>query len=144
MANPIAFHPKIADPKMEIERRLNAAPREHAEALLVLYDLLEEAHRQGLLDLLHGAVGSKDMIFSKIAEYAGQPESIAAVRNLLALARTLGNAEPEYFAPPPAQPPSLRQILRRIRSEDGRRGLGWLASLVVAVGRANGRPRTKV
>ncbi len=35
MANPIHFSPKV-DPQTELQRRLKAAPEEHAEALLVL------------------------------------------------------------------------------------------------------------
>jgi hypothetical protein len=49
MANSIQFVPKAVDPKLELQRRLAAAPNEHAEALLVAFDLLEEAHRQGVL-----------------------------------------------------------------------------------------------
>ena len=35
MANPIAFKPNPVDPKLELEKRLSAAPMEHGEALLV-------------------------------------------------------------------------------------------------------------
>ena len=70
MANPIHFTPKRVDPHKELQRRLQAAPEQHAEALLVLFDVIEEAHDQGLLDLLHGAVGSKNAIAAKLAYYA--------------------------------------------------------------------------
>jgi uncharacterized protein YjgD (DUF1641 family) len=139
MANPIAFQPKPIDPKLELQRRLDAAPLQHAEALLVAYDLLEEAHNQGLLDLLHGAVGSKDAIMGKIAEYAKQPTSTTAIRNLLALGEILGSIDPELLAPtsPQQKPPSLWQIFRTMRSEDGRRGLGRMTALLTALGRPN-------
>lgn len=136
MANPIAFEPKPVDPKMELQRRLDAAPLEHAEALLAAYDLLEEAHNQGLLDLLHGAMGSKDAIMAKIAQYARQPVSTTAIRNLLALGELLGSIDPELLQParPQQKPPSLWQIIRRMLSEDGRRGLGRLTALLTAMG----------
>ena len=70
MANPIHFVPKQVDPKLELGRRLAAAPTEHAEALLVAFDLLEEAHRQGVLDALHGAIGAKDTIVASLAAYS--------------------------------------------------------------------------
>lgn len=136
MANPIAFEPKPVDPKMELQRRLDAAPLEHAEALLAAYDLLEEAHNQGLLDLLHGAMGSKDAIMAKIAQYARQPVSTTVIRNLLALGELLGSIDPELLQParPQQKPPSLWQIIRRMLSEDGRRGLGRLTALLTAMG----------
>src|SRR6185437_3159258 len=69
MANPIAFQPTPIDPRIELQRRLEAAPLEHAESLLAAFDLLEEAHRHGLLDFLHGAVRSKDAVLGQLAEY---------------------------------------------------------------------------
>ena len=144
MANPIAFQPKPVDPRFELERRLKAAPLEHAESLLVAFDLLEEAHSQGLLDLLHGAVGSKNVILGKLAEYARQPESVNAVRNLLVLAKLLGSVEPEALtpAPPTKKPPSLWRIFQSMRSEDGRRGLARITALLRALGRAQGFQQT--
>lgn len=140
MANPIAFQPKPIDPRFELQRRLDAAPLQHAEALLVAFDLLEEAHKQGVLDLMHGAIGSQNALLGKLAEYAKQPESLSAMRNLLALGRMLSSIDPEALQPPPPEekPRSLWQILRSLRSEEGRRGLGRIVSVVVALGRARG------
>ena len=98
MANPLVFEPKKVDPQRELQRRLEAAPREHAEALLVAFDILEEAHRQGLLDMVHGAVGSRDAILGKLAAYAREPVSIDALRNLLALGQMLGSVNPDVLA----------------------------------------------
>jgi uncharacterized protein YjgD (DUF1641 family) len=98
MANPIHFTPKRVDPRKELERRLEAAPMQHAEALLVLFDVIEEAHDQGLLDLLHGAVGSKNAIAAKLAYYAKQPTSTQAIRNLLILGELLGSFDPTVLA----------------------------------------------
>ena len=56
MAKPIAFKPITVDFKADLVRKLEKAPAEHAEALLLAYDVLEEAHKKGLLDLLHGVV----------------------------------------------------------------------------------------
>ena len=140
MANPIAFQPKPVDPKLELQCRLQAAPLEHAESLLVAFDLLEEAHNQGLLDLLHGAVGCKDAILGKLAEYAKQPESAQAVRNLIILGKLLASIDPEALQPGPQQekPPSLWQIFKGMRSEDARRGLARVTAMLAALGRAKG------
>ena len=53
MANPLHFVPKV-DPKLELQRQLDAAPLENAEALLVAYDILKTAHANGTLDLVNG------------------------------------------------------------------------------------------
>ena len=47
MAKPIAFVPKSTAPQLELQHRLDAAPQQHAEAILAAYNLLEEAHRKG-------------------------------------------------------------------------------------------------
>jgi uncharacterized protein YjgD (DUF1641 family) len=139
MANPITELPRKVVPRQELERRLAAAPMQHAEAILVAFDLLEEAHAQGLLDMLHGAVGSKDAIFGKLAEYARQPLSTQALRNLLILGKLFGSIDPEALiqvAAPAAEdePPSLWKIFKQIRSKDARRGLSIAVMLLSSLG----------
>ncbi len=139
MANPITELPRKVDPRQELERRLAAAPMQHAEAILVAFDLLEEAHAQGLLDMLHGAVGSKNAIFGKAAEYARQPVSTQAVRNLLILGKLLGSINSDELSGiiEPAQekePPSLWQIFKKMRSKEGRRGLNIAVTLLSSLG----------
>ncbi len=149
MANPIAFRPLPVDPHLELERRLRQAPREHAEALLVAYDLLQTAHDTGVLDTLNGLVGAKDTIFGKLAEYAKLPEGIAGIRNLLSglkiftaidpemlgcLANAVASASKEHQAE--TKPPSFFEITRRATGEDSRRALSFLTMTLVSVGRA--------
>lgn len=149
MANPIKFVPKAVDPKLELQRRLIAAPVEHAEALLVAFDLLEEAHRQGVLDALHGAIGAKDTIMAALAVYSADPVSINALRNLLILGRILGSLEPEplsrvskaMFAAAEEhkaekEPPSLWQLFKRVRTAEARRGLSLMTRMLGAIGAA--------
>jgi uncharacterized protein YjgD (DUF1641 family) len=149
MANPIRFSPKAVDPKLELQKRLAAAPNEHAEALLVAYDLLEETHRQGILDALHGAIGAKDTIIGLLAQYSAEPISVNAIRNLLALGKILGTLEPEPLSQlskemavaleshkREQQPPSLWQIFKRATSADARRGLSFMTLMLTAVGRS--------
>jgi uncharacterized protein YjgD (DUF1641 family) len=152
MANPIQFAPRAVDPKLELQRRLTAAPVEHAEALLVAFDLLEEAHKQGVLDALHGAIGAKDTIMGSLAAYSAEPLSVNALRNLLALGKILGTLEPEplsrvskaMFAAAEEhkaekEPPSLWQLFRRMRTPQARRGLSFMSRMLIAVGAATGR-----
>jgi uncharacterized protein YjgD (DUF1641 family) len=149
MGNPIRFTPKPIDPKLELKKQLDAAPVEHAEALLVLYDLVQTAHDKGILDLLDGAVSGKDAILAKVAYYAKQPGGIAAIRNLLAGGKILMSLDPETLehlsnavAAAAAEhkaevtPPSLWEIAKRGMSEDSRRGLSFMTLVLGHVGKA--------
>jgi uncharacterized protein YjgD (DUF1641 family) len=149
MANPISFKPLPVDPHLELARRLNAAPREHAEALLMVYDILQAAHDNGLLDTVHGLVSARDAIIGKLAEYAKTPEGETGIRNLLAAAKVLAALDPEILDQlsrsvvdasqqhqQEQKPPSLWQLFKRTSSEDGRRGLSFLTLLLSGLGRS--------
>jgi uncharacterized protein YjgD (DUF1641 family) len=142
MANPIAFKPAPFDPKDGLMRRLDAAPREHAEALLVAYDLLQEAHDQGILDALHGMVHAKDEIVGKLAEAARVEESVNALRNLISAGKVLGSLEPETLSciaaamatKPKDEPLSMWGLFRKATSVEGRRGLTMMVEILTALG----------
>lgn len=149
MANPLPFKPVRTDPRTELQRRLAEAPTKHAEALLVAWDILESAHDEGILDILHGLIEAKDTIAGKLAEYAKTPEGIAALRNLLAAAKILAALDPETLdhlsksivtasqqQKVEQKPPSLWQIFKRTNSEDGRRGLSFVTLLLSSFGKS--------
>ena len=95
MANQLAFEPRKTDPRIELRRRLEAAPDEHAEALLVAYDVLQEAHDQGILDAVHGALRAKDTIIGEVARYAADPAALNALRHVIAVGKMVGSFNPE-------------------------------------------------
>ena len=149
MANPITFTPQPVDPHVELMRKVEAAPREHAEALLVAWDVLQTAHDQGILDLLHGLLGGRDVIADKLAAALVLPESINAVRHLIAVGRILAALDPDMLhrlakamdqgmqgPQPDGSTPSLFRILRQASSPAGKRGLSFAVQLLVAIGTA--------
>lgn len=149
MSNPLPFVPKKADPKTELQRRLAAAPTQHAEALLVAYDLLSEAHEQGVLDMLHGAIHAKDTIASELARYGSDPVALNALRHVIAVGKMVGSLDPQpisnlateaYTAmqthKAETEPPTLWQLGKRMFHKDTRRGLSFLTSMLAALGRA--------
>ena len=149
MANPLPFKPLPVDPRKEAQRQLAAAPTEHAEALLVAWDLLQTAHDQGVLDLLNGLIGAKDTIAGKLAEYAMLPEGVAGIRNLISFMKILAAFDPETLDciaeavrtaavehQQEIKPPSLFGIARRVTSEDSRRGLSFLTLMLSGLGQA--------
>jgi uncharacterized protein YjgD (DUF1641 family) len=149
MAHPITFKPHPVDYHKELMKRVEAAPQEHAEALLVAWDLLQTSHDQGILELAQGLIGGKDVIAGKLAEAANLPESVTAIRNGIAMARVLGSVDPEMLQRlakgfedaskqhgEEKEPPGLWALFRRSTSADARRGLSYLTSLLVVLGRA--------
>jgi uncharacterized protein YjgD (DUF1641 family) len=149
MAKPIAFKPITVDFTADLVKKLERAPREHAEALLLAYDVLEAAHKEGLLDLLHGAIGSRDTIITTVSKYAAQPEGVAAIRNLLTAAKILTELDPEVLDQiskvmgqatkehqQEQKAPSLWELAKRAMSEDSRRGLSFMTLALSGLGRS--------
>ncbi len=149
MANPIAFKVHAGDPHQELERRLAAAPREHAEALLVAWDLLQTAHDKGVLDLAHGLMGGRDIIATELAAAGNKPETVAAIRNLISMGKLLASLDPATLdrlgnaldraakqKKAEEKPPSLWQLFKRVASEDGRRGLSFFTTVLTGLGRS--------
>lgn len=142
MANPIAFKPTPVDPKLGLMKRLEAAPREHAEALLVAYDLLQEAHDQGVLDMLHGLVHAKDAVAEHVAEGLRVQGSIDALRNLISVGKIIGAVAPETLsylseavtARVPDEPLSIWGLWKKVTSREGRRGLSLAVNMLTALG----------
>jgi uncharacterized protein YjgD (DUF1641 family) len=149
MAKPIAFKPVAVDFKADLQRRLEKAPDEHAAALLAAYDVLEAAYDEGLLDILHGMIASRDTIITTLARFASQREGVTGIRNLLTAAKILTELDPEVLdhvskAMASAteehkreqKPPSLFQLAKRANSEDSRRGLSFMTLILSSLGRS--------
>jgi uncharacterized protein YjgD (DUF1641 family) len=149
MAKPIPFKPVTVDFKADLVRRLEKAPEEHAAALLAAYNVLDAAHEQGLLDILHGMIESKDTILSTLARFAAEPGGVTGIRNLLTAAKILTELDPEvldHVSKAMARateehkleqkPPSLFQLAKRANTEDSRRGLSFMTLILSSLGKS--------
>jgi uncharacterized protein YjgD (DUF1641 family) len=149
MAQPIPLEIPPRSPRAELRSRLEQAPEEHAEAVLAAYEVLQELHKHGVLEIMRGALAASDEILEKVVDNVKTPEAIRAIRNLLFLRRILGSIEPEWLqeifqAIPEGiaqataerdQPVSLFGLLRRALSKDSLRGLFAAVDFLQAFGR---------
>ena len=83
MAQPIPLEIPPRNPRAELRSRLEQAPEEHAEAVLSAYEVLQQLHERGMLEIMRGALAASDEILEKVVDNARTPEAIRAIRNLL-------------------------------------------------------------
>jgi len=149
MAQPIPLEIPPRNPRAELRSRLEQAPDEHAEAVLAAYEVLQQLHERGVLEVMRGALAASDEILEELVDNAKTPESIRGIRNLLFWRRILGSIEPEWFqgifqAIPEGlaqataereRPVRLFGLLRRALSKDSLRGLAAGIDFLQAFGR---------
>src|SRR5947209_12458760 len=149
MAQPIPLEVPPRNPRAELRSRLEDAPEQHAEAVLAAYEVLQELHDRGVLEIVRGALAASDDILEKVVDNTKTPEAIRAIRNLLFWRQILGSIEPEWFkgifqAIPEGiaqataqrdQPVSFFRLLRRLTNKDSLRGLAAALDFLQAFGR---------
>jgi uncharacterized protein YjgD (DUF1641 family) len=148
MAQPILLEIPPRNPRAELQSRLEQAPEQHAEAVLAAYEVLQELHNRGVLEIMRGALAASDELLEKVVDNARTPKALRAIRNLLFWRRILGSIEPEWFkgifqAIPEGlaqataereRPVSLFALLRRLGSKDALRGLAAAIDFLQAFG----------
>src|SRR5882762_6481409 len=149
MAQPIPLEVPPRNPRAELRSRLEQAPQEHAEAVLAAYEVLQELHSRGVLDIMRGALAASDEILDKVVDNVKTPEAIRAIRNVLFFRRILGSIEPDWFkgifqAIPEGiaqattdqdKPVSIFGLVRRLLSKDSLRALAAGVDFLQALGR---------
>jgi uncharacterized protein YjgD (DUF1641 family) len=151
MAVPIRFQPAQRDPREELHSRLEAAPTDHAEALLALYDILQGLQDRGILAAMKGVLSAGDFVLETVVETAKTPEAIRTIRNLILLSKKLDSIDPELLgglidsvpeglarAAKRTGPPGLLALLQKFTSKESRRGLAAAAEILEVFGRRLG------
>jgi uncharacterized protein YjgD (DUF1641 family) len=150
MAQPILLELPRRDPREDLYERLKSAPHEHAEALLDVYEILQELHDRGVLELAKGALGSSEKVLEILVNVANQPEMIRGIRNMMILAKIANSFEPELLegleqavqeglteARKP-KPPGFWQLAKKLLSLEVRRVLVATATILQSVGKGLG------
>jgi uncharacterized protein YjgD (DUF1641 family) len=147
MAEPILLNLPTRDPREALYQRLENAPQEHAEALLATYDILQDLHDKGVLDLLKGALGSGEKVLEIAVNAANTPEVIHGIRNFIILTKLFATLEPKLLehlaeAVPKAlvaakteKPLGLVGLLRKATNPDTRRMLTIMTRVVESLGK---------
>jgi uncharacterized protein YjgD (DUF1641 family) len=148
MAQPIPLEVLPRDPKKELADRLVEAPQEHAEALLDAYELLEQLHRTGTLQLFRGALSAGDGILDRAVSATNSPQGTRALRNLLILGQMLSSINPELLEciavavgqtlgserKPVIEPPGLLALLNEFRQPELRRSIALINRFLDTLG----------
>jgi uncharacterized protein YjgD (DUF1641 family) len=106
-------------------------------------------HDKGVLELARGTLGGGDKILEQLVAVASGPEAIRALRNLLLLAKALGEIDPDLLsdltrAAPKAlvqanaeetRPPGLLKLIGTFWNPNFRRGLAAFNDFLVVFGR---------
>ena len=147
MAAPILLNLPPQDPREALYRRLENAPKEHAEALLAACDILQGLHDKGLLELAKGALGSGEQLLEILVETGNNPEVIRGIRNFIILTKLFASLDPklvenlEQVVPKALveaktqQPLSLLGLLGKATCADTRRIMTIMIRVVESLGK---------
>jgi uncharacterized protein YjgD (DUF1641 family) len=115
--------------------------------MLAGYEVLQQLHESGTLDVLRGLLGAGDQVVRHAVGLAIQPEAVDALRNLLVLSKVLSSVNPDVLhrvlsgvpealaQRPEEDPPSLFAIFRRMSSKDSRRSLAAAVTVLEKAGK---------
>jgi uncharacterized protein YjgD (DUF1641 family) len=147
MAAPILLNLPPQDPREALYRRLENAPKEHAEALLAACDILQGLHDRGLLEMAKGALGSSEKLLEILVESGNNPEVIRAIRNFIILTKLFASLDPKLIEDlqqvvPKAlveaktqKPLSVVGLVRKAASRDTRRIMTIMIRVVESLGK---------
>jgi uncharacterized protein YjgD (DUF1641 family) len=147
MAEPILLKLPPHDPREVLLRRLETAPREHAAALLSAYEILQELHDKGLLELAKGALGSGDKVLEIAVDAGNTPEVIRGIRNFIILTKLFATLDPKLLehlaqAVPTAlveakteKPLGPFQLMAKLMNQNTRRILTIMTRVVESLGK---------
>jgi uncharacterized protein YjgD (DUF1641 family) len=147
MAEPILLNLPERNPREALYRQLENAPKEHAEALLSLLEILQGLHDKGLLEIGKGALGSSEKILEILVQASKSPEVIQSIRNFLILTKLFASLEPallEHLAGTvprvlvearSKRPLGPLQILGRVMNANSRRLITIMVRVMETLGR---------
>ena len=133
------------DARNDLIRRVEQAPVEHAEAILSAYELLQQLHEKGMLNLLTGVLSAGETVVNHVVGVISSKEMVNMLRMGLIFSNLLSSIDPDSLSSVIAQagkePPSLLGIGRQATSKEARRAIGVALGLLNVVGGALEKPQ---
>jgi hypothetical protein len=140
MAAPVEFHTFTPeDSRLDLQRRIASAPREHAEAVLESYDLLQRLHDAGILAIANGMLSAGPAVIAKLTDVVSSAPAVTSLRLGLALgkiATAIDADRVEQLVANSVPPPSWWRIIRLALRKETRQALGLSLGLLGAFGAA--------
>jgi uncharacterized protein YjgD (DUF1641 family) len=128
------------DARVDLIKKVECAPVEHAEAVLAAYELLQQLHEKGILDLLTGLLTAGDTVVNHVVGIISSPQAVTATRLGLVMVNMLGSIDADKISAALAagikEPPSLLSIGKQATSEEARRAMAVGLVLLTAFGEA--------
>jgi uncharacterized protein YjgD (DUF1641 family) len=133
------------DARNDLIRRVEQAPVEHAEAILSAYELLQQLHEKGMLDLLTGVLSAGETVVNHVVGVVSSKEMVNMLRMVLIFSNLLSSIDPDKLSSVIAQagnePPSLLAIGKQATSKEARRAMGVGLGLLNVFGAALEKPQ---
>ena len=145
MAAPVEFRTFTPeDSRLDLQRRIASAPREHAEAILESYELLQRLHDCGALAIANGLLSAGPTVIGKVTDVVSSAPAVTSLRIGLALgkiATAIDASQVERVVSESETPPSWWRIIRLALKKETREVLGLGLGLLVAFGTAIAKQR---
>jgi uncharacterized protein YjgD (DUF1641 family) len=131
---------KPVDARVDLIKKVEGAPVEHAEAVLAAFDLLQQLHEKGILELLTGLLTAGDAVINHAVGIISSPQAVTATRLGLMMVNLLDGIDADKISAALAagskEPPSLLTIGKQATSKEARRAMAVGLGLLTAFGEA--------
>ena len=126
------------DSRLDLVRRIESSPREHAEAILEAYDVLQRLHDTGALALVNGLLSAEDTVIDKVTDVVSSKQSVTALRIAMILGNALTSIDADRIhaavTEAGTRTPSLWKIIRTACSKEVRQATALGLSLAQIFG----------
>jgi uncharacterized protein YjgD (DUF1641 family) len=128
------------DARIDLIKKVEGAPVEHAEAVLSAYELLQQLHEKGILELLTGLLTAGETVVNHVVGIISAPQAVTATRLALMMINMLDSIDANKISAALSagskEPPSLLAMGKQATSKEARRAMVVGLGLLNAFGEA--------
>jgi uncharacterized protein YjgD (DUF1641 family) len=128
------------DARVDLIKKVEGAPVEHAKAVLSAYELLQQLHEKGILELLTGLLTAGETVVNHVVGIISAPQAVTGTRLALMMLNMLGSIDADKMSAALAagskELPSLLTMGKQATSKEARRAMAVGLGLLTAFGEA--------